>query len=1056
MFPVIIALRFSAFLSRGLIVLLSFTIIQSVSGQAPVITSFTPDSVGTDGTVRIFGHHFSAANKVTFGGRNAYYFYATTDTTINAFCGEGNTGYVAVYTAQGVDSMAGITYVEGPEFYSFAPMVAQYGDTISIRGKNFYNMEAVYFGDSAAFYFQVLNDSIIKAVVPNGTSGEIYAWGDFGETFIGGFIYLGPAISSFSPTAGVTGSEIKIWGTNFNGTTNVLFGNEPAASYIVNSNTLITATMGVEAAGLITVTTPFGSARIPHFNSPVIINLDRYDGTRYDTINITGYNFTGVTAVNFGDSLAHSFTIVSDSLIKAVLGNGASGSIKVTRDSISFTVPYISFYYNNYAPSITSFTPTSGTEQTEITIVGNQFIGTSAVSFGGRPADSFVVVSNTLIKATVGIGNSGAVTVTTNNITASLSGFNYVVTPPQITAVTPASGPVGSLAVITGIGFNVTAAGNTVYFGGVKANVTAASRTSLTVAVPAGAGYFPVSITNNGNTGYSRNPFRITFPGALATFSATSFDAPLTIRTTGSNPAKMAQADFDNDGKVDIAIVYGYYGTANNIVSVYRNTSANEIIHFADAIEYPIGSLGSGGADINTTDIDGDGKLDLLCMSGNDNIIGIFKNTSTNGAISFADKIDIITSTPDGPDGTSPATITTADFDNDGKPDLAIASVGIQVWSKVTYIRNTSQVGNISFGTRSDFRMVDTWRIATGHLNSDHKPDIAVGIGSYGFYPVAGLLNNQSIPGTISFQQNEYVGPGTSLRASKIAFADLDEDGKMDMVVASGNASNLSLYKNVTVNDSDIVFAAPLHLNASPAAGGFIGLSISDADGDGKPDLMVASTADTIFTVFKNLSSVDNLLFATGQAYTTGFDPVDIMTADLNGDGKPDLVTTNSGDTTISIFRNNIGGTIKLCPPVASTVINAGISGGSYQWQVNTGNNVFTNISNGTYYSGTSTGALQLTNIPSSFTGYQYQCLSNGTLSNKFSIQFVNTWLGSSDTSWNNPYNWSCGTVPDASTDVIINTGNVIIYSNVVCRTLTVLPGAVVTVATGNTLTITH
>lgn len=78
---------------------------------------------------------------------------------------------------------------------------------------------------------------------------------------------------------------------------------------------------------------------------------------------------------------------------------------------------------------------------------------------------------------------------------------------PSITAFTPASGPVGLTVKISGKGFSNTASDNIVYFGAVKAKVSSASTTALTVTVPAGATYQPVSVTTKNLTSYSNRPF---------------------------------------------------------------------------------------------------------------------------------------------------------------------------------------------------------------------------------------------------------------------------------------------------------------------------------------------------------------------------------------------------------------------------------------------------------------------------------------------------------------------------------------------------------------------
>src|SRR5579884_1753123 len=74
---------------------------------------------------------------------------------------------------------------------------------------------------------------------------------------------------------------------------------------------------------------------------------------------------------------------------------------------------------------------------------------------------------------------------------------------PTISSISPLSAFTGATVMITGTNFNATASSNIVYFGAVQATVTAASASNLTVTVPAGALYGPVSATVNGLTGYS-------------------------------------------------------------------------------------------------------------------------------------------------------------------------------------------------------------------------------------------------------------------------------------------------------------------------------------------------------------------------------------------------------------------------------------------------------------------------------------------------------------------------------------------------------------------------
>ncbi|MFZ4057965.1 MAG: hypothetical protein ACOYKE_07485, partial [Ferruginibacter sp.] len=141
--------------------------------------------------------------------------------------------------------------------------------------------------------------------------------------------------------------------------------------------------------------------------------------------------------------------------------------------------------------------------------------------------------------------------------------------------------------------------------------------------------------------------------------------------------------------------------------------------------------------------------------------------------------------------------------------------------------------------------------------------------------------------------------------------------------------------------------------------------------------------------------------------------------------------------------------------PGGNISIYALVLGSTYQWQVDTGNG-FTNISNNAIYSGAQTNVLNLQQVPSSYYGYAYRCISGDLTSTAQILTFENRWTGSIDNSWHNPGNWSCGVIPDGGTDVYITSGTVVLGANGICRTLHVEPNASFTIGNGFNLTITH
>lgn len=146
----------------------------------------------------------------------------------------------------------------------------------------------------------------------------------------------------------------------------------------------------------------------------------------------------------------------------------------------------------------------------------------------------------------------------------------------------------------------------------------------------------------------------------------------------------------------------------------------------------------------------------------------------------------------------------------------------------------------------------------------------------------------------------------------------------------------------------------------------------------------------------------------------------------------------------------------ELCPSGSKTLYsNAG--GATLQWQVSTDGINFTNLSDNSNYSGTNTGTLNLINVPSSWYGNIYRVLSNGVSNGKitYNLKFVNRWNGTNN-NWENAASWSCGSLPDANTDVVISSGNVVINADATVRSIKVAAGATLTVATGVNFTVLH
>ncbi len=132
-------------------------------------------------------------------------------------------------------------------------------------------------------------------------------------------------------------------------------------------------------------------------------------------------------------------------------------------------------------------------------------------------------------------------------------------------------------------------------------------------------------------------------------------------------------------------------------------------------------------------------------------------------------------------------------------------------------------------------------------------------------------------------------------------------------------------------------------------------------------------------------------------------------------------------------------------------VYTSAVSGTIYQWQVDAGSG-YINLSDDAYYSGSNTATLEMSYIPSSNSGYKYRCVTDGVPGAANTLRFSNSWMGSINTNWFLSDNWSCGTVPDQFTDVIIPGGLInypLINANTAVRKISIYPGATATLVSG-------
>jgi hypothetical protein len=352
----------------------------------PVINYFTPDSGKTGTNVTISGAHFKKATKVRFGDTTAISFTVLNDSTITAKVGLGNTGNVSVTTPFGTGIKPGFVFIASDTILtvikSFTPASATTGEYVRIEGKYFTGVTAVSFGGTAARNFSLVADSLIFAYVGPGATGNVSVTAPYGTATKPGFTYIAdtfpPVINFFTPTSGKTGTDVTIYGAHFNKTTKVVFGDSAAISFTVLNESTIFAKVASGTTGNVSVTTPFGTATKPGFvfipSDTVLTVINSFTPTSAKAgtmVTIRGKHLTGAPApvVSFGGTPSPYLYAYSDSLIIAIVGQGASGNVSVTARFGTATKPGFTFIPDSSARIATVNTNAGTNEITNSSLV---------------------------------------------------------------------------------------------------------------------------------------------------------------------------------------------------------------------------------------------------------------------------------------------------------------------------------------------------------------------------------------------------------------------------------------------------------------------------------------------------------------------------------------------------------------------------------------------------------------------------------------------------------------------------------------------------------------
>ena len=423
-----------------------------------------------------------------------------------------------------------------------------------------------------------------------------------------------------------------------------------------------------------------------------------------------------------------------------------------------------------------------------------------------------------------------------------------------------------------------------------------------------------------------------------------SFATQVTF-VTGTSPVSMVLGDVNGDGKPDLIVA----NEGSNTVSVLLNTTTPGAITPSFAAQQTF-ATGSNPDSVALGDINGDGQPDLVVANSGSNTVSVLLNTTTLGAStpSFASQQTFAT-------GSNPAAVAVGDLNGDGKPDLAVANSGD---GTVSVLFDTTTPGSsvASFTAQQVFAVggspvaVALWMstktasgtswsptrratrsrcwstppqrararpasrrskpsppaaapmsLALGDLNGDGQPDLVVANSAGNTLSV--LLNANVVPFiAASFGSQQTLATGSYPVLG--ALADLNADGKPDLVVANQTDNTVSVFLNTTAPGATSPNFASPQTFAAGSHSTYVG--VGDVNGDGKPDLVISDYATNSVMVLLNTTApgATTVSFAAAQTFASGVNPNWAVLGDVNGDGKLDIITANAGSNTVSVLLN--------------------------------------------------------------------------------------------------------------------------------------------------------
>jgi hypothetical protein len=348
----------------------------------------------------------------------------------------------------------------------------------------------------------------------------------------------------------------------------------------------------------------------------------------------------------------------------------------------------------------------------------------------------------------------------------------------------------------------------------------------------------------------------------------------------GTQPGAVATGDFNQDGKLDLAVANA---ASNNISILLGNGDGT----FQTTMNY---AVGQDPVSIAVVDLNLDNNLDLAVAFYGNNPPGPTGGVTVllgNGDGTFQSTTSLASS--DYPTG-----VATGDFNNDIKPDLAVSNIDGPV---SVFLGN----GDGTFHSAVNYSVTgDASSVVVGDFNGDNKEDLAVT--TLIFVGSAGRNGNASVllgNGDGSFQPAVETSLGGAVSSG--AVGDFNGDQKLDLAFIIKPTSVFGVPSEaIALGNGDGTFGSRQIIGGADFA---TSVMVNDLNQDGAPDIVGVSYPVThALHIFLGLR--DGTFHPPQTLVFSSFGPDGTAIGDFNGDGLPDLAVTMYPQNVVSIFLN--------------------------------------------------------------------------------------------------------------------------------------------------------